>query len=292
MPEIKAGDLLVAATDVDDRNVDLRKHAGAGRILHYDANWRLLGELRTLQTGLVVGLAFDAARRQLYACDPVSQTISVFDSHGNLLGQTPAVPRGRYGSMLFRSTGQFVVGLHSRMGENPAEPTPRLRIGSIDPAQSRGLNVAVDGGRLGFHCVTHMALAADDRTLVYVSEGGRRVMQFDLQSEQQVADWLVLAPDEVRGSYGPAVTAAGDLWLATGRGAELFDARGQQRLTVAPEIERGWSRLTLSHDGSCFFLGNFVAGILERRQTDNGALLGALDIGRRYSLSGVVEIPP
>ena len=56
-----AGDLLVAATDVDDRNVDLRNHAGPGRVLHYGADFALKGELRTGQTGLVVGLAIDPA---------------------------------------------------------------------------------------------------------------------------------------------------------------------------------------------------------------------------------------
>ena len=31
------GDIFLAATDVDDSNVDLRNHSGPGRVLHYDA---------------------------------------------------------------------------------------------------------------------------------------------------------------------------------------------------------------------------------------------------------------
>jgi hypothetical protein len=290
MPEFSAGDLLIAATDVDDQNVDLRKHAGPGRILHYDANFRLLGELRTGQTGLVVGLALDPGSRQLYACDPVSQTISVFTPGGALLGLAGAIPRGRYGSLLFRSAGEFVAGLHSRIGEKPDEPAPRLLVGKIDARRARGLTLQIDGGKLGFHCVTHMALAPDKRTLVYVSEGGRRVMRFDLLAERQQPDWLTLPPDDSRGSFGPAVLPDGRLWIATGRGAELYDAAGTLLTSIAPELDRGWSRLTLSNDAACFYLGNFVAGLLERRRADNGQLLASLDIYRRYSLAGLVEV--
>ena len=258
MPEFSAGDLLIAATDVDDKNVDLRKHAGSGRILHYDKTFHLLGELRTGQTGLVVGLALDPGSSRLYACDPVSQTVSVFTRSGALLGLAEAIPRGRFGSLLFRSPGEFVAGLHSRIGEKPDEPEPRLQVGRINPPLARGLTVAVDGGRLGFHCITHMTLAPDRRTLVYVSEGGRRVMRFDLDTERQLPDWLTLPPDEARGSYGPAVLPDGRLWIATGRGAELYDAAGALLASIAPEIERGWSRLTLSNDTACFHLGNLL----------------------------------
>ena len=76
------GDLLVAATDVDDQNVDLRNHAGAGRGLHYGADFAPKGELRTGQTGLVVGLAIDPADLSLFACDPGSQTITRFRRDG------------------------------------------------------------------------------------------------------------------------------------------------------------------------------------------------------------------
>ncbi len=287
----RPGDLLVAATDVDDTEVDLRRHAGAGRILHYDPDYRLLGEWRTGQTGLVVGLALDPGDGRLYACDPGSQTISVFSTSGQLLGLSPALPRARIGALLFTAASRFVAGLHSRIGEDPAQPASRLYAGSLEPPVCRGLAAAVDGGRQGFHCITHMALGPDQRTLFYVSEAGRRLMRFDLQSEQQLPDFLHFAADDPRGTFGPAVLADGKVWIATGRGAECFAADGQLLCSVAPDIERGWSRLTLANDGACFFLGNFLAGILEKRSSADGRLLASLDIKRRYSLSGVVQVP-
>ena len=288
---LRSGDLLVAATDVDDTQVDLRRHAGAGRILHYDRDFRLLGEWRTGQTGLVVGLALDPGDGRLYACDPGSQTISVFSASGQLLGLAPALPRARIGALLFTAAGRFVAGLHSRIGEDPAHPASQLYFGSLEPPVCRGLAVTVDGGRQGFHCVTHMALHPDRRTLFYVSEAGRRLLRFDLQSEQQLPDLLSFAAEDPRGTFGPAVLADGKVWIATGRGADCLAPDGQLLRSVAPDIERGWSRLTLANDGNSYFLGNFIDGILEQRKAADGRLLASLDIRRRYSLSGVVQVP-
>ena len=195
------------------------------------------------------------------------------------------------GSLLFTAAGQFAAGLHSRIGEDPAHPARRLYVGSLDPPVCRGLAAAVDGGRQGFHCITHMALAPDRRTLFYVSEGGRRVMRFDLQTERQLPDFPGFTADEVRGTFGPAVLRDGKVWIATGRGAECFAPDGRLLCSVAPDIERGWSRLTLANDGASYFLGNFLAGILEERSSIDGRLLASLDIKRRYSLSGVVQVP-
>ncbi|MBL8643157.1 MAG: hypothetical protein JNK21_04425 [Rhodospirillaceae bacterium] len=50
------GDVFLGAADVDDSNVDLRKHTGLGRVLHYDRAFNLKGEYRTGLTGLVIGL--------------------------------------------------------------------------------------------------------------------------------------------------------------------------------------------------------------------------------------------
>jgi hypothetical protein len=45
----------------------------------------------------------------------------------------------------------------------------------------------IDGGKFRFHAVTHMTLAADGQTLIYVSETGRRVMRYDLAARRMVA---------------------------------------------------------------------------------------------------------
>ncbi|MFO1426787.1 MAG: hypothetical protein U1F11_07400 [Steroidobacteraceae bacterium] len=285
------GDILLAATDVDDRNVDLRHHSGAGRVLHYDRDLKLRAELYTGQTGLVVGLGIDPADLALYACDPGSQTVTRFDRDGRCRGPVDLLPRARIGSILFLPDGRFVAGLHSRIGEAPGAPGPRLWLGSMREQRVEPLQAEVDGGKFGFHCVTHLALAGDARTLHYVSEGGRRLMRYDLEARRQLPDLLCLAKDDPRGSYGPGVLADGRVLMATGNGALLLDASGRELRSDAPAIARGWSRLTLALDGRSYWLGNFLEGLLEQRDVESGTLLRSHDIHRRYSLSGLAEVP-
>jgi hypothetical protein len=285
------GDLLVAATDVDDRNVDLRNHSGAGRVLHFGADFAPKGELRTGQTGLVVGLAVDPADRALYACDPGSQTISRFEPDGRCSGLAPLLPRTRIGSMLFLPDGRFVAGLHSRIGETPGSVVPRLWLGSFREGRVEALVAEVDGGKFGFHCITHVALGADGRTLHYVSEAGRRLMRYDLVARRQLPDLLQLDQGDARGTYGPAVLRDGRVLMATGSGAVMLSPDDQPLRDYEFGSARGWSRLTLALDQRRFHVGNFVEGRLETRDVESGALLHVLDIQRRYCLSGVAEVP-
>ncbi|MCP5328820.1 MAG: hypothetical protein R3E75_11035 [Steroidobacteraceae bacterium] len=285
------GDLLIAATDVDDRNVDLRNHAGPGRVLHYGADFAPKGELRTGQTGLVVGLAIDPADQSLYACDPGSQTVTRFDREGRCTGPASLFPRTRIGALLFLPDGRFVAGLHSSLGEPPDQPGPRLWIGDLRRGTIEGLTVEVDGGRRGFHCVTHVALAADGHTLLYVSEAGRRLMRYDVEARCQLPDLLILAADDPRGTYGPAVLRDGRVLMATGSGALLLSPDGQTLRSYEFGSASGWSRLTLSLDQRVFHVGNFVEGRLETRDVETGELRHVLDIQRRYCLSGLAEVP-
>lgn len=286
-----AGDLFLAATDVDDRNVDLRNHAGPGRILHLDSRLQRRTELYTGQTGLVVGLAVDPTDGALYACDPGSQTVTRFTRDGLCAGPVDFLPRARIGSLLFLPDGRFVAGLHSKLGEPPDAPGPRLWLGTARSRSPAGFAAEVDGGKFGFHCITHMSLGPDGRTLYYVSENGRRLMRWDIETHRQLPDLLRLAADDTRGTFGPAVRADGRVWMATGSGAVLISPDGRIEREIAASRPRGWSRLTLSLDGATFYLGNFIEGLLEKRDADSGELILTYDIHRKYSLSGVVEYP-
>lgn len=286
-----AGDLLVAATDVDDRNVDLRNHAGPGRVLHYGADFAPKGELRTGQTGLVVGLAIDPADGALFACDPGSQTITRFDRDGACTGLAPLLPRARIGSLLFLPDGRCVAGLHSRIGEPPGTVAPRLWLADLRGGTIEALEAEVDGGRLGFHCITHFALAPDGHTLLYVSEAGRRLMRYDLAARRQLPDLMRFDKDDPRGTFGPAVLGDGRVLMATGIGAVMLAPDGGPLRAYELGSAHGWSRLTLSLDQRVFHVGNFVEGRLETRDVESGELRHVLDIQRRYCLSGVAEVP-
>lgn len=288
---IEPGDILLAATDVDDRNVDLRNHSGPGRVLHYDAQLRPKGELRTGQVGLVIGLGWDRRYRELLATDPSAHVVTRFAADGSRLEPLPFMPRARIGSIQFLPDGRFCAGVHSKHGEDPASPQPRLYLCDRDAGTALPLAVDIDGGKFRFHAVTHMTLAPDGHTLLYVSETGRRVMRYDLAAQRQLDDVIVFAADDPRGTYGLACTPDGRVLMATGSGAAMFAADGSLIRTYDVPERRGWSRLQLSQDPTRFWLSNFFEGILQQRDVETGALIREHDIGRRYSLCGLAEVP-
>lgn len=288
---IEPGDILLAATDVDDRNVDLRNHSGPGRVLHYDAQLRPKGELRTGQVGLVIGLGWDSRYRELLATDPSAHVVTRFAADGSRLEPLPFMPRARIGSIQFLPDGRFCAGVHSKHGEDPASPQPRLYLCDRDAGTALPLAVDIDGGKFRFHAVTHMTLAPDGHTLLYVSETGRRVMRYDLAAQRQLDDVIVFAADDPRGTYGLACTPDGRVLMATGSGAAMFAADGSLIRTYDVPERRGWSRLQLSQDPTRFWLSNFFEGILQQRDVETGALIREHDIGRKYSLCGLAEVP-
>lgn len=284
------GDIFLAATDVDDSNVDLRNHSGPGRVLHYDANLHPKGELRTGHNGLVIGLGYDRRHRELLVTDPSARVVTRFDAEGNRLEPLPFMPAARIGSIQFLPDGRFVAGVHSKHGEDPNAPQPKAYLCSRESASAEPLAVQIDGGKFRFHAVTHMTLAPDGNTLIYVSETGRRVMRFDLARREQLPDLLRFEDEDPRGTYGLAATPDGRVLMATGMGAAMFSAAGECLKTYDIPERKGWSRLQLSADPTRFWLSNFFEGILQQRDVETGALLREHDIRRRYSLCGLAEV--
>lgn len=287
---VEPGDIFLAATDVDDRNVDLRNHSGPGRVLHYDAQLRLKGELRTGQVGLVIGLGWDRRHRELLVTDPSAHVVTRFAADGSRLEPLPFLPRARIGSIQFLPDGRFCAGVHSKHGEDPASPQPKLYLCDREAGSALPLAVDIDGGKFRFHAVTHMTLAPDGHTLLYVSETGRRVMRYDLAAQRQLDDLLVLAAADPRGTYGLACTPDGRVLMATGSGAAMFAADGSLIRSYDIPERRGWSRLQLSLDPTRFWLSNFFEGVLQQRDVESGELIREHDIGRKYSLCGLAEV--
>src|SRR3546814_5358142 len=85
------GDLLLAASDVDDRNIDLRNHRGPGRILHVGAAFDAKSTLRTGVEGLLVGLAIDPADGSVWGADPTARKLIHLSPGGEALS-VPALP--------------------------------------------------------------------------------------------------------------------------------------------------------------------------------------------------------
>jgi hypothetical protein len=146
-----------------------------------------------------------------------------------------------------------------------------------------------DGGRSGWHAVTSFALERGGERVVHCAEGGRRVMRTDLVLGAPLADAVTFAENVAERAYGVAALPDGGLLLATGIGAERRDAAGAVIMRVRGEAESGWTRVTPTRDGKCFFLNNFLVGRIEKRDLQDGRLLGTADVGKKYALCAIAE---
>ena len=292
---LESGDLILAATDVDDRQIDLRRLHGPGRLLHLDPEFKLKQTLWTGQEGLVVGIGLHPQTGLLYTADPHNQNIVAFDAEGQCLGPLPKAPRRPFGAVAFDKEGRLVLGVHSAR-----RPPPEDRFGDaklfVADAQTGEPEVAlcpaIDGGRTGWHCITSMALDRPTDILEYASEGGRTLARFDIRAGRQLSNYLLLPNDDPRKAYGLAKLPGGRRILATGGGASLLSEDGATLAAYQVALASGWTRISLPPiPGDYFYLNNFLEGLVQKRLIETGAVLAEHDIRRKCSLCGLAEVP-
>lgn len=285
-----AGDILVAASNVPD-NGELRNLHGPGRILHFDARFKLKRTLATRTDGLVIGLGVDPLSGDLFAADARAKTVVRFDANGSPDPQIFILPSHKFGALAFNPDGELFLGVHNLLGEEK-DTHPHL-LWRCTPGTDELISWAVqfDGGKLAFHRVSFLALDPLGKQLLYTSENGRRVLRFDLLTQQQREDFLVLADTDPRGTFGLDQLPDGRVLMATGIGASLFSDRGGEVLRYPIDERRGWSRVKLSSDNQFFFVNNFLDGIIEYRRIDTGKLVRKHNIEQRNSLCGIVQYP-
>ena len=280
------GDLLLAASDVDDREIDLRNHRGPGRILHLAADFTPRGLLWTGVEGLLVGLAIDPADGSIWGADPTARQLCHLSREGAPL-PVPDLPVRPFGTVLFDNAGRMLLGVHTRRGPPPVDAIGEANLLRRDGDGWRPYQLQTDGGHSGFHAVTSVALHGE--IAAHLSEGGRHLFRHDLAADRPLEPLLVMPEGSGRRVYGVAALAGG--WLvATGGGILKLDAEGGVVADWKAASDRGWTRTTPSHDGATFFLNNFLEGLIERRRLSDGGVVAAHDIARKCALCGVAEI--
>ena len=286
---LDVGDVCIAAS-YSEGEVDIRRNSGAGRVLVYDKDLKVKGALWTDEEGLVIGVEYCPKSQTLFVSDVSSQTVKRFSREGKMLSSFPAMQGKPFGVMAAAQDGSLVIGEHIKGEKFPFIGGGEIYHFSGDGTLQNHFAAENDPGKFGFHGVTNMQLADGDKKAVYISETGKRVMQYDLAEDRQLDDLFVLPDDDENSTAGIALTAQGDILMATVYGACLYSQAGAIVKEFDIPKERGWSAVRISADGTAFFVANFFTGRLEKRSLQTGEILAAADTGLVYRLASIAEI--
>lgn len=295
LDDLKPGDLFLVLNEIDQENIDYRRGiSGQCRILHCDRDFNTRGELWTGERGMLVGLLYNPNDGRLYATNPQQNSILAYDSSGTKHRLANYLPVRRYGNMALAQSGDILIGVHSLYGAPIRDEHGDGKLIRFNP-QNRTFHfheVEIDGGRGGKHCVSNLALGADDRTIHYVSEAGRRLCRYDTETGRQLADFITFGEADTMRTYGLGLLAGGEVLMATGSGAVLLSPGGTILRRYEVPLKNGWTRAQPALDGKHFYLGNFLHGLLQRRDIASGAVVSELNTGLKCSLLSLTEYQP
>jgi hypothetical protein len=297
------GDILVASTVMNDPADD---HAGIGRITQFDAELRPKGELwLDGSTHKVGGLTF-GPDKTLWA---FAQLTPVVMEIGPDARQKPVrrFSERKFSSVTFGRDGSLYFGEHMQGSAtgHPAITTKfKLLAGrdvigdgviekfSADGRWLRTYRPKAHGGMFGFLAVTSTVLADDDRRMIYISETGPVISQYDLAGDRQLPD-LALFRDDPRVPMLLVMAAArdGNLMISTGFGFIVVDAGSGAVRRHYPLEGRGWAALAPAVDGTEAIVGNFFTGEIVKVRLADGTITARGRIDQRESLSGIAQFP-
>ena len=297
------GDIFLGCTYLND---EIDDHKGDGRILQYDKELNQKGVLWTQGTEhLVIGLTFDP-NGILWGFDMHNHVVirvapdgtqlpnhhfadrafsnATFDSQGNiyfgegLVGNTPYP-----GSYLKRLPGLDLLGYGNIYKYNQEFELVEVFEVANSPEFHR------------FKGVTHSTMHPSEGFITYTTEIGKKVMCYDIVSNKQMDDLVVLPGDLTDKVVAIAVNYLPDGRLLHTRGDyfEVLDYQGNVISTINLS-EHGWgiAQITPASDGEHVFTANIFSGVMLKVKLDSGEVVGSIDTGFKVpkrSFGGVAE---
>jgi hypothetical protein len=304
------GDILVCATLLNNPDDD---HAGAGRIIQYDKDMNEKGVLWTEgTTHLVGGLTF-GPDGNLWAFDSNAHRVLRISPEGKQLPEIKFAERS-FSHCNFAPDGTVLMGEHlvgdgsempEWMGKYEDMGTTLTKIPgedvfghghifrfTMEGEQIKEYGNEVHGGMTGFLGCTTASLAADGKTMLYSSETGSRVMQYDLESDQQLPDLLTFSPQEgmvLVALYQPDGTIL--MIKAVSRSEFVL-----QHLSAEAEVLKtyelpapGWATIAPCIEDNVILISNFFSGGLAKFNLETGELSSEANVGVERSLAGIAQ---
>jgi len=307
----ESGDILVGATILNNPDDD---HAGDGRIIQYDHDLNLKGTLWTQHTThLVGGLKFDKGNN-LWAFDSQNYSVIKVAPTGEQIDQIDFGARS-FSNACFSNSGDVYLGEHLVGDEsnNKALEGPR-KLGTVlpfmpdtdrygdgnlynfssDGALKETYETETHGGMPGFLGVTASAFDPDESKIVYISELGNRIFQYDINNNQQMDDLITYKPDSGNMVIAISYAPNGDFYSIKanfGSGFALCKHDLENGEIIDEKIlpGPGWASLCLSSDGNHAFIGNFFNGQIGKFDLISGQMIASVETNVERSLAGIAE---
>ena len=148
------------------------------------------------------------------------------------------------------------------------------------------------GGVAGIHGVTSAVLSEDGERMIYISETGNRVLQYDLDKRLQLKDLKIFDEDDnIFMLLTMTKNRDGSLLLSTGNGFVVIDQNTGDTVNYYEMDSSGWAASTESVDGKNIIAGNFFTGQIVVLNIYDGELVASNFIGEKNSLSGIAQFP-
>jgi len=311
MKAFEHGDIFVGATLLNNPEDD---HAGPGRIIQFDGDLNLKGILWTENTThLVGGLKFDS-NKDLWAFDSQNCSAIKVNASGNQVDQSNFGDRS-FSNVNFLSNGEILLGEHLTGDEsnNKALEGPR-KLGTVlpfmpgterygdgnihkfskDSEPIETYETETNGGMPGFLGVTASALAPDESKIIYISELGNRIFQFDIVNNKQMNDLITYEPDSGNMVIAIGFSNTGDFYSIKANFREGFslcrhDVESGSILDEKMLPGPGWATLCLCEDGMHAILGNFFNGQIAKIDLASGQMIASAETEVERSVAGIAE---
>jgi outer membrane protein assembly factor BamB len=301
MKPFAKGDVFVGATLLNNPNDD---HAGAGRIIQYDANLQERGVLWvTGTTHLVGGLSF-APDGTLWAFDNLGWFVLTVGRDGRQKWTKRLLDRA-IGKVQFLANGHLLFTEYFRGDAQPQTLTTRYKtlpdhpgqvgVGQIyefdaDLKQVRTFTPDVHGGMSRSMAITHAVLGSDGKTLIYTSETGPRLMRFDVSVGMQMPDLKTLPPSQggPPAMFLDVARTGSKVLLPLGNKLGVIDEQTGADLANFPLPGFGWAVVTPSHDGAFAYVANWFTGDIAKVSLADGAVSAQTKISPKC-ISGIAQ---
>ncbi len=299
---VAIGDIWVAATVMDDPDDD---HRGTGRLLQYDADFNLKGELWLDGTTHKVGGLKFGPDGTLWGFSQISWHVVEVGLDGKQKPMRQYANRA-FSTVNFGTDGSIYFGEHL-VGNKRTIPTNTTQFQYLPFTQKIGdgnlfkfsadgrfleeYEVESHGGIVGIFGATNTVLSQDGKRMIYTSETGPRVMQYDLEQRKQLPDLRVFDPAKGEPPMVFFLNGLPDGRLILGTGAQLLllDPDSGETLKTISMPNSGWAAVSPAAEDGHVLAGNFFSGEFVKVRLADGEIVARGDIGQKRSLSGIAQ---